>query len=96
MSDKEAASDAALMVVAGSDTVSHALAALLRYIAVNEVVQTRLCEEIRTVFHSSSDIDTLTLVKLPYLDACVQEALRLLPPLASGIFIPPLHSINVL
>lgn len=96
MSDKEAASDAALMVVAGSDTVSHALAALLRYIAVNEVVQTRLCEEIRTVFHSSSDIDTLTLVKLPYLDACVQEALRLLPPLASGIFIPSLHSINVL
>lgn len=82
------------MVVAGSNTVSHALAALFRFIAVSEVVQNRLCAELKTAFHSSSDIDTLTLTKLPYLDACVQEALRLFPPIASGIYIPPSYNIS--
>lgn len=96
MSDKEAASDAALMVVAGSDTVSHALAALFRFIAVNEVVHNRLCAEIQSAFHGSSDIDTLTLTKLPYLDACVQETLRLFPPVATGICIPRSYGINIL
>ena len=95
MSDKEAASDAALMIVAGSDTVSVALTALFRYITVNEVVQTRLRVEVQTAFHSSDDIDALTLAKLPYLDACIQETLRLLPPLATGICTLPCCAIII-
>ncbi|KAF8806812.1 cytochrome P450 [Phlegmacium glaucopus] len=89
LSDEEAASDAALMVVAGSDTVSHGLTGLFRYIAASEVVQNRLRAEIQTAFQSSGDIDAFTLAKLPYLDACVQEALRIFPPVASG---PPRYS----
>ena len=96
MSDKEAAADASLMILAGSDTVFHALTALFRYVAVNEVVQNRLRAEIQTAFDSSSDIGTLTLAKLPYLDACVQEALRLFPPIGSGIRILSSCKINIL
>ena len=92
----EAASDASLMILAGSDTVFHALTALFRYIAVSEVVQNRLRAEIQTAFDSSGDVDTLALAKLPYLDACVQEVLRLSPPVGSGIRIFSSCKISVL
>ncbi|KIJ29724.1 hypothetical protein M422DRAFT_54062 [Sphaerobolus stellatus SS14] len=83
LSEKEAAADAALMVMAGSDTVSQGSAALFRHIVGNITVQKRLREEARNAFEGQ-DIDAATLARLPYVDACVQEALRLTPPVPAG------------
>ncbi|KIJ41466.1 hypothetical protein M422DRAFT_172113, partial [Sphaerobolus stellatus SS14] len=83
LSEKEATADAALMVMAGSDTVSQGSTALFRHIVGNITVQKRLREEVRNAFEGQ-DIDAATLARLPYVDACVQEALRLTPPVPAG------------
>ena len=35
-------------------------------------------------FGDDLDLDHDTLLRLPYLDACMQEALRIMPPVAAG------------
>lgn len=85
MSEKEAAADASFMVVAGSDTVSNGTTALFRYVVGNKTIQTRLRSEINATFDVGDDLDSAKLAKLPYLDACVQETLRLVPPVPAGM-----------
>ncbi|KAG5719737.1 hypothetical protein E4T56_gene18554 [Termitomyces sp. T112] len=81
----QAHADASFIVLAGSDTVSEAMTALMRYIAADPQVQKRLRSELNRAFDGPlEDMDASTLLKLPYLDACIQEALRLVPPVAAG------------
>jgi len=57
--------------------------ALFRQLAGDQGIQTRLCEELNEAFDSDIDVedmDAYTLGKLPFLDAVVQETLRLIPP----------------
>ncbi|RDB27712.1 hypothetical protein Hypma_003306 [Hypsizygus marmoreus] len=91
LSEQQAAADAAFMVVAGSDTISQALTSLFRHVLGNDSVLTRLRAEINAVYEPGDNIDPVRLAKLPYLDACVQETLRLVPPVAAG---PPRYSDN--
>lgn len=85
LSRLQAHADASFIVLAGSDTVREAMTALIRYIAGDPKVQTCLRSELSQVFdRSGQEIDHLQLSKLPYLDACVQEALRLIPPVPAG------------
>ena len=61
--------------------------ALFRQLAGDQGIQTRLCEEINEAFDSDIDVedmDAYTLGKLPFLDAVVQETLRLIPPAPHG------------
>ncbi|KAG6914245.1 hypothetical protein DXG01_001495 [Tephrocybe rancida] len=77
--------DASLVMAAGSDTVSEAMTALMRYIAADAKIQWRLRVELTQAFDGPvEDMDAAMLLKLPYLDACVQEVLRLVPPVAAG------------
>jgi cytochrome P450 len=84
LSEQQAAADASFIVVAGSDTVSQGTTALFRHIVGNGSIQTRLRSEINAAFDIGDDLDSLKLARLPYLDACVQEMLRLVPPIAAG------------
>lgn len=49
-------------------------------LAVNEVCQDKLLEEINSNTNEKEEIDYETLAQLPYLDACISEALRLYNP----------------
>ncbi|EPQ50635.1 cytochrome P450 [Gloeophyllum trabeum ATCC 11539] len=90
LSAKEASADASFIVVAGSDTIAQALMALLRYIIGNGDAMNQLRAEISEATDGGTvDVDAATLTRLPYLDACVQEALRLVPPVPAG---PPRYS----
>ena len=76
---------ASVVVLAGSETSSVALTAAVYYILNNLHVYERLLKEIRGAFTTIEDIalqDVLS--KLPYLDAVVQETLRIHTPLANG------------
>ncbi|KAL1694877.1 cytochrome P450 [Schizophyllum commune] len=83
ITEAEAAADASFLIVAGWDTVSECATTFFRYVFADRAVLTRLRAEIIDAF-GDLDPDYDTLVRLPYLDACVQEALRMVPPVAAG------------
>jgi cytochrome P450 len=70
-----------MFLFAGHDTTANTLAFLLWDLATNQVVQSKLREEVDALFHSSSGEETIPTYKqlqsLRYLDAVVKEALRL-------------------
>ncbi|CAE6406275.1 unnamed protein product [Rhizoctonia solani] len=90
-------SEALVTIGAGSDTTSNSLSALCYYIASNPQIQQRLHEELDSV-HASVDMAELDQTKssyeivgfehiknLPYLNACVKEALRLYSTVGTGL-----------
>ena len=77
----EAAADATLIVVGATDTSVQTVLTFLRYLSVEKTARRRLQEELRDVFNGDiDDVDVSALMRLPYLDACVQESLRIMPP----------------
>ncbi|THU80149.1 cytochrome P450 [Dendrothele bispora CBS 962.96] len=78
-------SDALVSIIAGSDTTATALVAIFYYLLLNPHCQTRLRREIQSVFTNGEDpLDFTKLAHMSYLTGCINEALRLLPPLSSG------------
>jgi len=51
----------------------------------NRAALEKLTKEIRTTFQSEDEIDFAGVSALPYLLACLDEALRMYPPVATGL-----------
>lgn len=67
----------------GGDTTSTALSALFFYLSHNPTVYTKLADEIRNTFASDADIcGGPKLASCRYLRACIDEALRMSPPVS--------------
>ncbi|KAL7767272.1 hypothetical protein ACKLNR_001573 [Fusarium oxysporum f. sp. zingiberi] len=77
--------DMQLIAVAGSDTTSVTLTCLFYLLATNNDACIRLQEEIDNLFSSSSLPNHSNFSKLTYLQACIDETLRLFPPVPSGL-----------
>ncbi|KAF5617234.1 pisatin demethylase cytochrome P450 [Fusarium tjaetaba] len=77
--------DMQLIAVAGSDTTSVTLTCLFYLLAANKGVCIRLQEEIDNLFSSFSQPNHSSFSKLTYLQACIDETLRLFPPVPSGL-----------
>ncbi|KAK7186528.1 hypothetical protein DPSP01_002041 [Paraphaeosphaeria sporulosa] len=72
--------EAAMLIVAGSDSTSSVLAGLWFYLSRNEAVYKRLGNEIRSTFRNSDEIVSgPKLASCVYLHACIDEALRIAP-----------------
>ena len=85
LTPEEAAADAALLIVAATDTTAQVLTALFRQLADNPAVVDRLRAEILSAYPTRDDeMDPISLARLSFLDACVQEALRMSPPAPFG------------
>ena len=82
MSDGELMDQISTLLFAGSDTTSLAIAWCLHHLSLNPRIQERLREELRSL-HSAEDMSLVD--RLPYLNAVVQETLRLCPPAHSTI-----------
>lgn len=84
-------SDSELAIVAGSDTAATALSAALFLLAKDPEKQELLRDEIdHLVAQSSSSSQSLPLsqeqlIEAKYLNGCINEALRLSPPVPSGM-----------
>lgn len=77
----EAAADASLIVVAATDTSVQTVITLFRYLSVDPERTRRLQKEISSAFvGDNGEYDYQVLFTLPYLDACIQESLRIIPP----------------
>jgi len=74
-----------LAIVAGSDTTSSALTATLYYLLHNPVAYERLQEEVDGAFPNGGEpLDVGKLGQMKWLNGCINESLRLQPPVPSG------------
>jgi cytochrome P450 len=72
-------------VNAGFDTTATAMTGLLWYLHVNPKVSLDLTTEIRNEFQSLDDITLQRCMQLPYLQACIEEGLRMHSPVKMGL-----------
>lgn len=85
-SRKDLDAESALLLTAGSDTSSTALSAIIFYLLNNPKALGKANVEVRSQFSSIDEIRGLNLsAKLPYLYACIDEGMRLSPPVPSHI-----------
>jgi cytochrome P450 len=77
--------DGQLAIVAGSDTTSSVLTAAIYYLLRNPVAYERLQAEIDSAFPSGEEpLDVTKFSQMEWLNGCINEALRLQPPVPSG------------
>ncbi|KAI1183022.1 cytochrome P450 [Nemania serpens] len=82
---KEMHVNAELFMAAGTETTASVLTGVTHYLMANQDKMRILTDEIRPRFKSSKDITLEQLASLPYLNACLREAMRIYPPVPSGL-----------
>ncbi|KAF1952479.1 cytochrome P450 [Byssothecium circinans] len=80
LSQTEIVLNIALFISAGTDTTATALTGWTYYVCTHRAVYARLIREVRSALHSPEDIRWEKVRNLRYLDATINEALRLFPP----------------
>ena len=85
MSEGEMESNAALILPAGTETVSTALSGIIYLLSREPTVLQKLRRELQNHIGSEKDITIATVTKLPYLQMVIDEALRLYPPFSGGL-----------
>ncbi|RAL00110.1 cytochrome P450 [Aspergillus ibericus CBS 121593] len=77
--------------IAGSESSATALSAFTYFILTHKEVYDRLVAEIREGFETYEQIEVSALTRLPYLNAVLQETLRIYPPVAVTLprVVPP-------
>ncbi|KAL5120168.1 hypothetical protein ACEQ8H_001994 [Pleosporales sp. CAS-2024a] len=75
-----------LLIIAGSDTTSTAMAGTFFYLTNNPSAMQTLCKEIRETFANVEEIVTgPKLNSCAFLRACIDETLRMTPPVAGAL-----------
>ena len=84
MTTEEIVETSNIMLVAGSETTALTLSGITSYLVKNPDVMAKLVMEVRQTFNRDSDLTSSRISKLPYLNAVIQEGLRLCPPIPDG------------
>ncbi|KAM0473693.1 hypothetical protein ACHAPX_008098 [Trichoderma viride] len=84
MSLDEYHSTAQLLMTAGTDTSAIGLSGTLYYLLTNPDCLAKVTDEVRSAFSSMDDITYEALGQQKYLDAALQEGMRLYPPVPTG------------
>ncbi|KAF7509085.1 hypothetical protein GJ744_008312 [Endocarpon pusillum] len=83
----EIAAESTNLIIAGSDTTSTVLAAFFFYLTRCPAAYAQACSEVRSCFNSCSDLSNhARLASCTYLRACIDESMRIAPPVASALF----------
>ncbi|KAB8227642.1 cytochrome P450 [Aspergillus alliaceus] len=77
--------NSAVLLFAGSQTTASLLSALTYHLLGDKNTYTRLTTEIRSSFKDEDEICSKYVAKLPFLNACIEEALRIFPPAPIGL-----------
>jgi len=72
-------------MIAGTETTATLLSGLTYHLLTNHAKLDKLTHEVRTTFRTVDDITIERLQGLPYLNACIEEGLRMYPPVAPGM-----------
>ena len=88
--------DSRLIIVAGSDTTAATLAHLFYHIAADPSIAQKLREELKPRLGEDGKITHQHVSDAPFLNGCINEALRLNPPVPSGVFrLTPKEGVNI-
>ncbi|GLA93460.1 hypothetical protein AtubIFM61612_010657 [Aspergillus tubingensis] len=85
LSREEMYANSQLFMVAGTETTATALSGLTYQLLLNPDKMEKITKEIRDAFERDSDIDMLRLAQLKYLNMCIDEGLRMYPPVPTGM-----------
>lgn len=83
LNDWNLAAYAQVFIVAGSETSATTLSAMTYYLCRNPLIYQRLKDEVRGTFRSADDITSVK-ATLPYVDAVINESMRIYPPVPIG------------
>jgi cytochrome P450 len=84
LSEDDMERNAPTLIVAGSETTATTLSALMYFLLKKPEKCFRLTEEIRSSFKADEEITLQAAQALPYLQACIEETLRLFPAVPIG------------
>ncbi|KAF3395038.1 Isotrichodermin C-15 hydroxylase [Talaromyces pinophilus] len=76
--------NAEILIIGGSETTASLLCGVTYLILANPEAYQKLVHEVRSTFHSPEEIDLVSVGRLTYMLACLDEALRMYPPVANG------------
>jgi cytochrome P450 len=86
LTDTELVSNSAVLVLAGSETTATLLSGVTYWLLRTPEALRKVTEEVRKAFESETEINfTNATVRLPYMLACLEEGLRIYPPVPSGL-----------
>lgn len=72
--------NASLLIIAGSETTATALSGATYLLGTNPDALTKVTDEVRSAFSSEQEITLLSVQKLKYMLAVLDETLRIFPP----------------
>nr|KAK5449241.1 hypothetical protein LTR18_002330 [Exophiala xenobiotica] len=84
LSQDEVVVNAALVIVAGSETTASSLDSLMNNLLRHPKIYAKLKQEIRTAFNSADEIKLEAAQNLSYMSACIEENPRISPPAPIG------------
>ncbi|KAL0262351.1 hypothetical protein SLS55_003797 [Diplodia seriata] len=82
---EEMHADGSTLMVAGTETTATLLSGLTYHLLRHPDKLRALATEIRDAFARPEDMDMASLARLPYLHACLEEGLRMYPPVPVGL-----------
>ncbi|KAF7591533.1 hypothetical protein BBP40_001471 [Aspergillus hancockii] len=77
--------NAEILIIGGSETTATLLSGVTYLLLKNLDAYRTLTEEVRSTFNSEEEINLVSVAKLSYMLACLDEALRMYPPIANGL-----------
>ncbi|KAM5346017.1 hypothetical protein ACJ41O_011878 [Fusarium nematophilum] len=77
--------NASVLIIAASESTATALSGITYLLARNPETLGKLSKEIRSSFNGEDEVDFVSVNKLAYLLACVDEGLRMYPPVPTGL-----------
>lgn len=83
--DLNLTADGIVISIAGSDTTAAALTCLFLELATHPDITQKLQQELDALYQDNSAPDATALTRLEYLQACIDEGLRLHPPVPAGV-----------
>ncbi|EMR90855.1 putative benzoate 4-monooxygenase cytochrome p450 protein [Botrytis cinerea BcDW1] len=84
VSKEEMTAHVSTITIAGGETVATTLSGLTCFLAQNPDKLERLTKEIRAAFKTFEEINAVKSQQIPYLQAVINEGLRLFPPASGG------------
>ena len=85
MTPDEIGENSNILIVAGSETTASLLSGTTFFLLKNPASMQQLTSEIRSAFKREEDINLISVSQLKYLLACLDEGLRLYPPVPSAL-----------